>query len=142
MQDYISISSDNEEDSLTHHGVKGMKWGRRKQRTSSSRSSKKSASKKVSNVKAKIKKTLDKVDKEKVKKIAKTSAVIAGGVALTATLGHVGFVAAQYLYAEGAKVGAGYQNYMDRNYSNYNGPVKDYLGMWNRTNKSYSPYRR
>lgn len=86
MKDYISVSSDSEENSLTHHGVKGMKWGRRKKRPTSG----KSLNKKKSSVKKSIQKKLANVDKEKVKSVAKTTAVIAGGVALSAILGAAG----------------------------------------------------
>lgn len=101
MNGYISISSDNEENSLTHHGVKGMKWGRRKDRRSSSSgvirkrvsNAKNSISKKASDTKAKVKKTISKIDKDKVKKVAKTSAVIAGKVAVGSLLGYAGVMA-------------------------------------------------
>lgn len=83
MVDYISSDfSIEEENSLTHHGVKGMKWGRRKQKPTSGK-------KKKSNVKSKIQKKLANVDKEKVKRVAKTAAIIAGGVALSAAMPHI-----------------------------------------------------
>lgn len=87
-----------QEDYLCHHGVKGMKWGRRKDRRTSSSGGirkkaenlKKSVSNKVSNTKKRIKKTLDKVDKEKIKKVAKTTTIVAGSVAVSALLGNIG----------------------------------------------------
>lgn len=88
---------EHDEDYLCHHGVKGMKWGRRKQRVSSgrSRTSKKSTQikAKASSVKKNLKKKFEQIDKEKVKKVAKTSAAIAGGVAVAALLGTAGQMA-------------------------------------------------
>lgn len=93
------------EDYLCHHGVKGMKWGRRKQRVSSgTRKTTTSSSKKTtpkprndisSNEAAELNKALAKyyekqIRKQKVKKIAKTAAVIAGGIAVTGLLGNIG----------------------------------------------------
>lgn len=146
MKDYISISSDEGEASLTHHGVKGMKWGRRKDRRSSSGSSRKktrtvksTVSKKASNIQKKVNKAISKVDKEKVKKIAKTTAVIAGGVAVTAALGHFGLLGLQTVFYNGANAGASYQNMMDRMYGNYMGPIQDPTnGVWIRNSKKYS----
>ena len=86
----------NQEDYLCHYGVLGMKWGRRKQRVSSGTRKKSSNKKsnvksnKKSNLKTKVSKTLSKIDKEKVKSIAKTSAVITGKVAIGALLGTYG----------------------------------------------------
>lgn len=73
------------EDELYHYGVLGMKWGRRKQRAKSGSSK----TGKVSNIKKNVQKKLANVDKEKVKKIAKTSAVIAGAAALAIAAPHV-----------------------------------------------------
>lgn len=89
------------EDYLCHHGVKGMKWGRRKQKVSSG--VKKTGSKKISN---KQKKTLSKANKEKVKKVAKTAAVVAGSAAAATALAAIGSIA--------------YKNYVD---SHMLGPV-------------------
>lgn len=72
------------EDYLCHHGVKGMKWGRRKQRTTSVKSRR---SNKTNKIKKTIQKKLTNVDKDKVKTIAKTSAVIAGRAAVAVALG-------------------------------------------------------
>lgn len=86
------------EDSLTHYGVLGMKWGRRKQKVSKGSNTKKSSKskqslKKTSNIKKKIKNITSKVDKEKVKNVAKTAAKVAGTVAVTSLLGYTGSVA-------------------------------------------------
>lgn len=83
------------DNSLTHYGVLGMKWGKRKSKASNGSNVKKSksSSKKSSNLKKKIKRITSKVDKEKVKSIAKTSAVVAGSIAATATLGYFGGMA-------------------------------------------------
>lgn len=84
-------------DYLAHYGVLGMKWGRRKSKSSkgskAKTSSKKSSSKKNSSLKQKIQKLTSKIDKDKVKDVAKTTAIIAGSVATTATLGYVGGIA-------------------------------------------------
>lgn len=82
-----------DENSLSHYGVLGMKWGRRKSRPTKGDNKNKSSLKKNSDVKNKIKKTISKIDKEKVKSIAKTAALTAGSIAATATLGYLGGVA-------------------------------------------------
>lgn len=87
-----------DENSLTHYGVMGMKWGRRKSKTSKGSNVKnanksKSNSKKTSSIKKNIQNITSKIDKEKVKKIAKTSAKVAGAVATTALLGSIGTMA-------------------------------------------------
>lgn len=66
------------EDYLCHHGVKGMKWGRRKAHKSSASGAKTKRST--------LKNKLSKIDKEKVKSIAKTTAAVAGGAALAIVL--------------------------------------------------------
>lgn len=87
-----------DENSLTHYGVMGMKWGRRKSKSSKGSNVKnsnksKSNSKKTSSIKKNIQNITSKIDKEKVKKIAKTSAKVAGAVATTALLGSIGTMA-------------------------------------------------
>lgn len=79
------------EDYLCHHGVLGMKWGRRKQRPKSSgvKRAKKSSNK--SN--AKKQKILTDSRKQTIKKVAKTTAKVTGAVAATALLGSIGSMA-------------------------------------------------
>lgn len=64
---------------LAHYGVKGMKWGLRKRRDSSSGRSSKSGSSKSTSESNKHEKT------KKIAKGAAAAAVVAGGVALTYT---------------------------------------------------------
>lgn len=74
---------------IQHHGVKGMRWGVRKKRPKGVSRSKKSTSiEKRINIKDRIKN----VDKEKVKKVAKTSAKVLGRVAAASLLGYTGSV--------------------------------------------------
>lgn len=71
------------EDYLCHHGVPGMKWGKRKQKVSSgTRKNTTSSSKKTKQI-----------SKQKIKKIAETSALFVGKAALGVALGAVGFYA-------------------------------------------------
>lgn len=84
-----------DENSLTHYGVLGMKWGRRKSKASkgsNSKSSSKKSSKKTSNVK-KTNKVLTDSRKQTLKSIAKTTAKVAGAVAATTLLGYAGSMA-------------------------------------------------
>lgn len=81
-----------QEDELYHHGVKGMKWGRRKQRVLKGRST---GSGKKSNTKTQ--KKMSDASKQKIKKIAKTTAVVAGKVAIGTLLGSYGAIAAMSL---------------------------------------------
>lgn len=97
-----------QEDYLCHHGVKGMKWGRRKQRTKSG-GVKKSSTKKVS-LKSKINKTLKKVDKDKVKLIAATAAITLGSVAAAALVGQYGPVVVKSIRLAGHKATYDYYN--------------------------------
>lgn len=84
----------DQEDYLCHHGVRGMKWGIRKRRVSSgkSRGSKKTTQikNKSVNVKKNVKKKIENIDKEKVKKVAKTTAVVAGKAAVGILVGTYG----------------------------------------------------
>lgn len=80
------------EDYLCHHGVKGMKWGRRKQRVLKGRQS--GTSKKSS---AKTQRKMSDASKQKIKNVAKTTAVVAGKVAIGALLGSYGAMAAMSL---------------------------------------------
>ena len=81
--------------SLAHHGVPGMKWGVRKARYSSSKSNGANSRKRMTSSKRtsgnslrkKAQNAISKVDKEKVKRIAKKTAVIAGKVAVASVLG-------------------------------------------------------
>lgn len=91
------------EDYLMHYGVLGMKWGIRKDRGSSGKSSGESGSSgkkkdknqesRVQKAKKSVKEKLANIDKEKVKDVAKSTAVVAGKVAVAATLGSIGVVA-------------------------------------------------
>lgn len=105
------------ENSLTHYGVMGMKWGRRKSKASKGSNVKtsnksKSTSKNGSGIKKKIQNITSKVDKEKVKKIAKTTAIVAGSVAAAATLGTLGSVAYSNIMNNYNKSSADLHNYM------------------------------
>lgn len=88
---------------LVHYGVLGMKWGKRKQRVSSKKSTskssnvKKSSSKKKKSIKQKAQEAISRVDKQKVKNIAKTSAIVAGKIAAATALGYVGSIAVSEL---------------------------------------------
>lgn len=99
---------DDNTDYLIHYGVMGMKWGVRKRRESSDRSgsrrsiskkknTKTSVSKSFESTKSKIKNRISKIDKKKVKEIAKSSAVVAGKIAAVAALGTVGGYAVSQL---------------------------------------------
>lgn len=113
---YKIIRSFEKKDELSHYGVIGMKWGRRKSRASSGSSKKSSIKKKVSNAKSKAKKVISKVDKQKVKAIAKTSAKVAGGVAAVVLLGHVGSIAYSNILRQlenSSPVGPRYDHYTE-----------------------------
>lgn len=71
--------------SLCHYGVLGMKWGRRKSKTSNKKNSRSSKSKKE--------KVLTDARKQKIKAVGKATARIAGAVAAASLLGYAGSIA-------------------------------------------------
>lgn len=82
------------DDYLVHYGVLGMKWGVRKKRETKSTGKPRSSSKKkqvdkASVIKQRVQNTLSKIDKQKVKKVVKTGAIVAGAI----TLGPIASVA-------------------------------------------------
>lgn len=91
------------ENYLIHYGKKGMKWGVRHDPQKSSSGSKRSA-KQISNkkskasLKQKVQAKLSKIDKQKVKHVAKAGALIAAGTAAFATLGVSGLSYVSYAY--------------------------------------------
>lgn len=84
---------------LYHHGVLGMKWGIRKNRSKSSNSIKKIgkknsvSSKKKTSLAKKKKKLLTDSQKQTLKQVGKTAAIVAGSVISATTLGYLGSVA-------------------------------------------------
>lgn len=87
-------SSIEEGDSLTHFGVLGMKWGRRKSRPKSSGVKKANKSnKKLSKKEQQAKKMASDIRKQKIKNVAKTTLKIGAAVAATTVLGSVGSMA-------------------------------------------------
>lgn len=83
------------EDYLCHHGVKGMKWGRRKARSKSSGVKKSKKTSKKSN--AKKQKILTDARKQTIKSVAKTTAKVAGVVAVSVILRSFGAQGLRYL---------------------------------------------
>lgn len=81
---------------IYHHGVKGMKWGvrhdRRKGSVAKRRAAQKKKQLKKKSIKERVKERIAKVDKQKVKDIAKTSAFMVGKVAALAALGSIGYM--------------------------------------------------
>lgn len=89
-----------ESDALCHHGIKGMKWGRRKQRVSTGTRRSSSSSKKAVKTQAKKNKILTDSRKQTLKAVGKTALKVAGSVAATAALGYVGSMAFSELSRE------------------------------------------
>lgn len=79
---------------ICHYGTKGMHWGvrhdRRKQSVAKRRAAQKKKVAKKKSIRERAKERIAKVDKQKVKKIAKTTALVLGRVAVAATLGYIG----------------------------------------------------
>lgn len=127
------------ENSLVHYGVMGMKWGRRKSKSSKgsnhNNSSNKSSSKKVSNIKKKVQNITSKIDKQKVKTIAKATAITLGTSFTAIALASLGDVAYRSIVNSGEVANITWYN---RNPNNLDSTKRDQVKLLNINNKEIS----
>lgn len=119
--------------SLCHHGIKGMKWGRRKQRVSSG---KVRTRKNIEKTQKAHKKILTDARKQKLKTVGKTALKVAGAVAATTILGYAGSMAYNYAINNtplGNQVG--YSSYIG---NQLNAPNRSGITIQNRRGESIS----